>query len=92
MSALPSHIKGYRETVQAGKVGQQQSAERVWTQVAAERRAVDERPAKLRAAPRRSRGAEQRFCVRGRTGKGGQLPHRTNCSGTFERRSFEGLR
>ena len=49
MSILPSHIQGHRETVLARKAAQQESAERVWTQVEAERRAVDERTAKLRA-------------------------------------------
>lgn len=49
MSVLPSHIQGHRETMQARKAAQQESAERVWTQVEAERRAIDERTAKLRA-------------------------------------------
>jgi hypothetical protein len=49
MSELPSYIVGHRETLQARKAAQQEGAERVWTQVEAERRAVDERTAKLRA-------------------------------------------
>lgn len=49
MSVLPSHIQGHRETMQARKAAQQESADSVWTQVEAERRAVDERTAKLRA-------------------------------------------
>lgn len=49
MSALPSHVQGHRETVQARKAAQQESAERAWIQVEAERRAVEERTAKLRA-------------------------------------------
>ena len=49
MSENPSHIQGHRETMQARKAAQQESADRVWTQVEAERQAVDERTAKLRA-------------------------------------------
>ena len=49
MSVLPSHIQGYRETMAARKEAQQENADRVWTQLEAERRAVDERTAKLRA-------------------------------------------
>ncbi len=49
MSALPSHIQGHRETMQAREAARQENAERVWAQVEAERCAVDERTAKLRA-------------------------------------------
>lgn len=49
MSVLPSHIQGHRETMQARKAAQKESADRVWTQVEAECRAVDERTAKLKA-------------------------------------------
>lgn len=49
MSELPSHVLGHRETMQERKEAQQASAERVWTQVEAERRAIDELTAKLRA-------------------------------------------
>ncbi|MFB0492627.1 hypothetical protein ABIE45_005213 [Methylobacterium sp. OAE515] len=49
MSELPSHVVGHRETMRARKEAQQKNADRVWTQVEAERRAVDERTAKLRA-------------------------------------------
>lgn len=49
MSELPSHVLGHRETMQARKAAQQASAERVWTQVEADRRAIDERTARLRA-------------------------------------------
>lgn len=49
MSELPSLVVGHRETMRARKEAQQENAGRVWTQVEAERRAVDERTAKLRA-------------------------------------------
>ncbi len=49
MSILPSHVQGHRETMRARKEAQQENADRVWRQVEAERRSVDERTAKLRA-------------------------------------------
>lgn len=49
MSELPGHVVGHRETMRARKEAQQEDAGRVWTQVEAERRAVDEPTAKLRA-------------------------------------------
>lgn len=49
MSALPSHVIGRRETMSAKEAARQESAERVWSEVEADRRAVDERTAKLRA-------------------------------------------
>ncbi|MBP1179948.1 hypothetical protein JOE48_001912 [Methylobacterium sp. PvR107] len=58
MSALPSHVVGHRETMRAKKAAQQENADRVWTQVEAERRALDERTAKLRALRLAREGAE----------------------------------
>jgi hypothetical protein len=49
MSALPSHIQGHRETMAAREAARQENARRVWAQVEADRRAVDERTEKLRA-------------------------------------------
>ena len=48
MSVLPSHLLGHRDTPRARKEAQQENADRVRTQVDAERRAIDERTAKLR--------------------------------------------
>jgi len=58
MSALPSHVVGHRETMRARKEAQQENADRVWTQVESERRALDERTAKLRALRLAREGAE----------------------------------
>jgi hypothetical protein len=49
MSALPSHVIGRRETTLAKEAARQENAERVWSEVDAERRAVEDRTAKLRA-------------------------------------------
>lgn len=49
MSALPSHVQGHRETMQAREAARQENAQRVWAEVEAERRAVDELTARLRA-------------------------------------------
>lgn len=49
MPVLPSHIQGHRETMQARETARQESAERVWAEVEAERRAVDELTERLRA-------------------------------------------
>lgn len=49
MTGLPSHVVGHRETIQARETARQENAERVWAEVEADRRAVDERTAKLRA-------------------------------------------
>lgn len=49
MSGLPSHIQGHRETIQEREAARQENADRVWAEVKADRRAVDERTAKLRA-------------------------------------------
>jgi hypothetical protein len=49
MSELPSHVVGHRETMRARKEAQQANADRVWMQVEAERRAIDERTLRLRA-------------------------------------------
>jgi hypothetical protein len=48
MSALPSHIQGHRETMAAREAARQENADRVWAQVEADRRAINERTAKLR--------------------------------------------
>lgn len=49
MTGLPSHIQGHRETVQAREAARQENAQRVWAEVEAERRAVDEQTSRLRA-------------------------------------------
>lgn len=49
MSESPSHVQNRRETKAAKAAERRDEAEAVWTQVEAERRAVDERTAKLRA-------------------------------------------
>jgi flagellar biosynthesis chaperone FliJ len=49
MTGLPSHIQGHRETMQSRETARQENAERVWAEVEAERRAVDELTARLRA-------------------------------------------
>jgi hypothetical protein len=49
MSENPSHVQGYRETKAAKATERYDQANEVWAEVEAERRAVDERTAKLRA-------------------------------------------
>jgi hypothetical protein len=49
MSENPSHVQGYRETKAAKAAERYDQANEVWAEVAAERRAVDERIARLRA-------------------------------------------
>lgn len=49
MSDLPSHIRGYRETVRAKKSDQHSRALEAWESIKSERQALDERTAKLRA-------------------------------------------
>jgi hypothetical protein len=49
MSENPSHVQGYRETKAAKAAKRLDQANEVWAEVEAERRAVDERAAKLRA-------------------------------------------
>lgn len=49
MSENPSHVQGYRETKAAKASERLDQANQVWTEVEAERRAVDGRTAKLRA-------------------------------------------
>lgn len=49
MSENPSHVQGYRETKAAKAAERYDRANEVWTEVEAERRAVDERTATLRA-------------------------------------------
>jgi hypothetical protein len=49
MPELPSHVVGHRETMRAREAARQENADRVWAEVEAGRRAVEERTAKLRA-------------------------------------------
>ncbi|EIZ84863.1 MAG: hypothetical protein CL858_28155 [Cupriavidus sp.] len=49
MSESPSHVQGYRETKAAKAADRYDQANEVWAEVEAERRAVNERTAKLRA-------------------------------------------
>lgn len=49
MSENPSHIQDRRETKAAKVAERREEAEAVWAEVEAERRAMDERTAKLRA-------------------------------------------
>lgn len=49
MSENPSHVQGYRETRAAKAAERYDRANEVWAEVEAERRAVDERTARLRA-------------------------------------------
>lgn len=49
MSENPSHVQGYRETKTAKAAERYDQANEVWAEVEADRRAVDERTAKLRA-------------------------------------------
>jgi hypothetical protein len=57
MPVLPSHIQSCRGIMQAKEAARRESADRVWAEVAANQRAMDERTAKLRAMwlARRSR-------------------------------------
>jgi hypothetical protein len=49
MSENPSHVQGYRETKAAKAAEKLDQANEVWAEVEAERRAVDQRTARLRA-------------------------------------------
>ena len=49
MSESPSHVQGYRETKAAKASERYTQANEVWAEVEAERQAVDEKTAKLRA-------------------------------------------
>lgn len=49
MSENPSHVQGYRESKAAKAAERHDQANEVWAEVEAERRAVDERTAKLLA-------------------------------------------
>jgi hypothetical protein len=59
MSENPSHVQGYRETKAAKAAERYNQANEVWAEVEADRKAVDDRTAKLRAMrlARESEGA-----------------------------------